>query len=146
MKLTRLVVSLSLLLELIGHEEHPDHVHYEPAFPRDPGTVAEGMPPTAAPPEFLVELRTGEPPAQLGDPTRGTLLATFGINRAFIVGVPGQTVTATAENSGTAGHLRVRDASTGAVRALWRVGVGGKVDFQNNVVVAGGTAVLTSAA
>lgn len=98
-----------------------------------------------------IQIRTGAQPTNVSDAAQGTLLGTLTFSAtAFGAGSSG-TATAnsitsdtTADNSGTAGHARFL-SSGGTAIADADCGQGsGTVNFDNNVIVAGGVIAISS--
>lgn len=98
-----------------------------------------------------IEIRTGTQPTNVDDAAGGTLLGTLGFsNPAFGAASSGvataDTITSdtSADASGTAGHARLLK-SGGAIHSDATCGQGsGDFDFDNNVIVAGGTIAVSS--
>lgn len=99
-----------------------------------------------------IAIRTGPQPTNVGDADTGILLGTlafsdpaFGNTSVSGVATANAIVSDTsADNSGTAGHFRIKD-STGAVHSDGSCGQGsGDLSFNNNVIVAGGTIAISS--
>lgn len=99
-----------------------------------------------------IEVRTGAPPANVGDADSGTLLATLTFSDPAFAAASGgsaaaDTITgAVAAASGDAGHFRVKD-SNGAV--IWQGTAGEAADtpdmtFDEKSFVAGGTVNITA--
>jgi len=98
-----------------------------------------------------IQIRTGAQPTNVGDAAQGTLLGTLGFS-ATAFGAPATgVVTAAAissdtnaDNSGTAGHARLLDSGA-AIHSDATCGQGsGDFNFDNNVIVAGGTIAVSS--
>jgi hypothetical protein len=98
-----------------------------------------------------VAIRTGTQPTNVGDADTGTLLGTLthsdpawgaasnGVKTANAI-----TSDTNADNSGTAGHARMKD-SNGNIKYDCTCGQGsGDINFDNNVIVAGGTIAISS--
>lgn len=98
-----------------------------------------------------VQIRTGSAPTNVDDPASGTLLGTLTFSSiAFATGSLGVASLhpvasdTSADASGTAEHARLL-SSGGAIRADCVCGQGsGDINFDNNVIVAGGTIAITS--
>lgn len=101
-----------------------------------------------------VAIRTGAQPTNVGDADAGTLLGTltfsataFGNSGASVQGqATANAITSdtNADNSGTAGHFRIKDGS-GNIHSDGTCGTSGTdMIFDNNVIVAGGTIAITS--
>lgn len=103
-----------------------------------------------------IEIRTGAPPTNVSDPDSGTLLGTcpFGATAFGAAGAsnPGEaranaiTSDTNADNSGTAGHFRIKKFDA-TVLMQGTCGLGsGDLSFDNNVIVAGGVIAIASGA
>lgn len=98
-----------------------------------------------------IGIRTGSQPTNVGDADTGTLLGTltmsdpaFGSASTGVATASSITSDTNADNSGTAGHARFKD-STPAIVFDCTCGMGsGDINFDNNVIVAGGTIAITS--
>ena len=98
-----------------------------------------------------IAIRTGPQPTNVGDADSGTLLGTltfsdpaFGNSATGVATADAITSDTTADNSGTAEHFRIKD-SDGNIVADGTCGMGsGDLDFDNNVIVAGGTIAISS--
>lgn len=98
-----------------------------------------------------VAIRTGAQPTNVGDADTGTLLGTLTFSDpAFGAAVLGSAVASAvtsdtnADASGTAAHFRIKDSDTNIV-ADGTCGTSGEdMNFDNNVIVAGGTIAITS--
>jgi hypothetical protein len=98
-----------------------------------------------------IAIRTGAQPTNVGDADSGTLLGTLTFSDPAFGGAASGTATASAitsdtnaDNSGTAGHFRIKD-SDGNIVADGTCGQGtGDLSFDNAVIVAGGTIAITS--
>lgn len=98
-----------------------------------------------------IAIRTGSQPTNVGDADTGTLLGTLTCSDPAFGSASTGTATAAsitsdtnADNSGTAGHFRVKD-SNGNIVFDGTCGQGsGDLSFDNNVIVAGGTIAITS--
>src|SRR5574339_454451 len=97
-------------------------------------------------------IRTGTQPTNVGDADTGTLLGTltfsdpaFGAtNSSGVATASAITSDTNADNSGTAAHARMKD-STPAIDFDCTCGQGsGDINFDNNVIVAGGTIAISS--
>jgi hypothetical protein len=96
-------------------------------------------------------VRTGAQPTNVGDADTGTLLGTLtcsdpasGAASTGVCTFNAITSDTSADNSGTAGHFRLKD-STGAIVLDGTCGLGsGDMSFDNNVIVAGGVIAVTS--
>lgn len=96
-------------------------------------------------------IRTGAQPTNVGDADTGTLLGTLTFSDPAFGASSTGTATASAiasdtnaDNSGTAGHFRVKD-SDGNIHSDGTCGQGsGDLSFDNNVIVAGGTIAISS--
>lgn len=98
-----------------------------------------------------IQIRTGAQPTNVADAAAGTLLGTLGFS-ATAFGAPATgVVTAAAissdtnaDASGTAGHARILDSGA-AIHSDATCGLGsGDFNFDNNVIVAGGTIAVSS--
>lgn len=97
-----------------------------------------------------IQIRTGPQPTNVSDAAQGTLLATLPFSPTAFASSSGGTATAntitsdtSADNSGTAGHARFLNSS-GVVVADADCGEGtGTVNFDETVIVAGGTVSAT---
>jgi hypothetical protein len=98
-----------------------------------------------------IAIRTGAQPTNVGDADSGTLLGTltfsdpaFGASSTGVATASAITSDTSADASGTAGHARIKD-STPAILMDCTCGQGsGDVNFDNNVIVAGGTIAISS--
>ena len=97
-----------------------------------------------------IEIRTGTQPTNVGDADQGTLLATltFGTpafgNASNGVATANAITSATAVDSGTAGHA-VLKTSGSTKHSDCSCGQGsGDINFDNNVIVSGGEVDITS--
>lgn len=98
-----------------------------------------------------IQFRTGAQPTNVDDAAGGTLLGTvgfatpaFGAASSGVVTADTITSDTSADNSGTAGHARLLK-SGGAIHSDATCGQGsGDFDFDNNVIVAGGTIAVSS--
>lgn len=98
-----------------------------------------------------IAIRTSTQPTNVGDADNGTLLGTltfsdpaFGSSSSGTATASSITSDTNADNSGTAGHFRIKD-SDGNIVADGTCGLGsGDLSFDNNVIVAGGTIAISS--
>lgn len=98
-----------------------------------------------------IQIRTGAQPTNVGDAAQGTLLGTLTFSAtAFGAAVAGVatanliTSDTSADASGTAGHARILNGS-GSIHSDCTCGQGsGDIDFDNAVIVAGGTIAISS--
>lgn len=98
-----------------------------------------------------IQIRTGAQPTNVSDAAQGTLLGTltFGAT-AFGSGSSGTatansiTSDSSADNSGTAGHARFLNSGGTAVADADCAQGSGTVNFDNSVIVAGGTIAISS--
>lgn len=98
-----------------------------------------------------IQIRTGAQPANVGDAAAGTLLGTltfsgtaFGSPSTGVVTAASITSDTSADNSGTAGHARLLDSGA-AIHSDATCGQGsGDFNFDNSVIVAGGTIACSS--
>lgn len=98
-----------------------------------------------------IAIRTGAQPTNVGDADTGTLLGTltfsdpaFGAAASGVATASAITSDSSADNSGTAGHFRIKD-SDGNIHSDGTCGQGsGDLNFDNNVIVAGGTIAISS--
>lgn len=98
-----------------------------------------------------IQIRTGAQPTNVSDAAQGTLLGTltfsataFGAGSSGTANANSITSDTTADNSGTAGHARFL-SSGGTAIADADCGQGsGTVNFDNNVIVAGGVIAISS--
>lgn len=98
-----------------------------------------------------IQIRTGSQPTNVGDAAQGTLLGTltfsataFGAPSTGVVTAGAITSDTNADNSGTAGHARLLDSGA-AIHSDATCGQGsGDFNFDNNVIVAGGTIAASS--
>lgn len=98
-----------------------------------------------------VAIRTGAQPTNVGDADTGTLLGTltfsdpaFGASATGTATASAITSDTNADASGTAAHFRIKD-SNAAIHSDGTCGTSGAdMNFDNNVVVAGGTIAITS--
>lgn len=95
--------------------------------------------------------RTGAQPTNVGDSDTGTLLGTttfsdpaFGSASTGVATASSITSDTNADASGTAGHFRIKD-SNAAIHSDGTCGTSGSdINFDNNVIVAGGTIAVSS--
>lgn len=98
-----------------------------------------------------IQIRTGAQPTNVGDAASGTLLGTltfsataFGAPSTGVVTAASITSDTNADASGTAGHARLLDSGT-AIHSDASCGLGsGDFNFDNNVIVIGGTIAISS--
>lgn len=98
-----------------------------------------------------IQIRTGSQPTNVGDAAQGTLLGTltfgataFGAASNGVATANAITSDTSADNSGTAGHARIL-TSGAAIHSDCTCGQGsGDIDFDNNVIVAGGVIAISS--
>jgi hypothetical protein len=98
-----------------------------------------------------IAIRTGSQPTNVGDADTGTLLGTltfsdpaFGSSSTGTATASAITSDTNADNSGTAGHFRIKDSDSN-IHSDGTCGQGtGDLSFDNNVIVAGGTIAITS--
>jgi hypothetical protein len=98
-----------------------------------------------------IQIRTGAQPTNVGDAAAGDLLGTltfggtaFGNASTGVATANAITSDTSADNSGTAGHARIL-TSAPAIHSDCTCGQGsGDIDFDNAVVVAGGTIAISS--
>ena len=98
-----------------------------------------------------IAIRTGSQPTNVGDADTGTLLGTltcsdpaFGSASTGVATASAITSDTSADNSGTAGHFRMKD-STPAIVADGTCGQGtGDLSFDNSTIVAGGVIAISS--
>lgn len=96
-------------------------------------------------------VRTGTQPANVGDSDTGTLLGTltfsdpaFGSASTGVATASAITSDTNADASGTAGHFRIKDSDAN-IHSDGTCGQGsGDMNFDNNVIVAGGTIACSS--
>ena len=99
-----------------------------------------------------IQIRTGTQPTNVGDAAGGTLLGTltfgataFGAASTGVATANSITSDTSADNSGTAGHARIL-TSGAAIHSDADCAQGsGTVNFDNSVIVAGGTIAISSA-
>lgn len=98
-----------------------------------------------------IQIRTGAQPTNVGDAASGTLLGTltfagtaFGAPSTGVVTAASITSDTNADASGTAGHARLLDSGA-AIHSDASCGLGsGDFNFDNNVIVIGGTIAISS--
>jgi len=98
-----------------------------------------------------IAIRTGAQPTNVGDADTGTLLGTltfsdpaFGAASSGVATASAITSDTSADNSGTAGHFRIKD-STPAIHSDGTCGQGsGDLSFDNSVIVSGGTIAISA--
>lgn len=98
-----------------------------------------------------IQIRSGAQPTNVADAAQGTLLGTltfsataFGNAATGVATANAITSDTNADNSGTAGHARLLDGG-GAIHSDCTCGLGsGDINFDNNVIVAGGTLAISS--
>lgn len=98
-----------------------------------------------------IQIRTGAQPTNVADAASGTLLGTltfsataFGAAATGVKTANAITSDTNADNSGTAGHARLLDSGA-AIHSDATCGQGsGDFNFDNNVIVAGGTIAVSS--
>jgi hypothetical protein len=94
------------------------------------------------PPVRIFEMRTGPAPDAYTDEDSGTLLATFS-TADFPFNPNGTTATCECLESGTAGHLKIKEnGQVVYVGIITQTGDGGDLQFDNTTCVQGGTAIL----
>lgn len=98
-----------------------------------------------------IQIRTGAQPTNVGDAASGTLLGTLGFSgTAFGVPSTGVATAAaissdtSADNSGTAGHARLLDSGAAIHSDATCAQGSGDFNFDNSVIVAGGTIACSS--
>lgn len=98
-----------------------------------------------------IAIRTGTQPTNVGDADTGTLLGTltfsdpaFGSAASGVATASAITSDTSADASGTAGHFRIKDSDSN-IHSDGTCGTSGAdMNFDNNVIVAGGTIAVTS--
>lgn len=98
-----------------------------------------------------IGIRTGSQPTNVGDADTGTLLGTltfsdpaFGNATTGVATASAITSDTNADASGTAAHARFKDSDSNIIFDC-TCGLGtGDINFDNNVIVAGGTIAITS--
>lgn len=98
-----------------------------------------------------IQIRTNAQPTNVDDAAAGSLLGTLTFNATAFGAASNGAATAnaitndsSADNSGTAAHARIL-TSGAAIRADCTCGQGsGDINFDNNVIVAGGVIAITS--
>lgn len=100
-----------------------------------------------------IQIRTGAPPTNVADADSGTLLATLtfsdpAFGNADTGTATADTITADSaiDNTGTAGHFRIKDSdgTTIAQGTVTATGNGGDITFDSISFVAGGTCSISS--
>lgn len=99
----------------------------------------------------IIAVRTGAQPTNVGDADTGTLLGTltfsdpaFGAASTGVATASAITSDTSADNSGTAGHFRVKD-SNAAIHSDGTCGQGtGDLSFDNSTIVSGGVIAISS--
>lgn len=100
-----------------------------------------------------LEIRTGAPPATPATADSGTLLATltfsdpaFGSASTGVATASSITSDTNVDNSGTAGHFRIKDSNGVVIMqgTITATSGGGDMEFNTVSFVAGGTAAVTS--
>lgn len=99
-----------------------------------------------------LQVRTGSQPTNVSDAAQGTLLGTvvfsatsFGSASTGVATANSITSDTSADNSGTAAHFRLLNGSS-AIHSDGSCGQGsGDLNFDNNVIVAGGIIAVSSA-
>lgn len=98
-----------------------------------------------------IAVRTGAQPTNVGDADSGTLLGTltcsdpaFGAASTGTATAASITSDTSADNSGTAGHVRIKDSSPAIICDADAAQGSGTFNFDNNVIVAGGTIAISS--
>lgn len=105
-------------------------------------------------PPGRLEHRTGTQPTNVSDASSGTLLGTnlfsnpaFGSASTGVATAGAISSDTNADNSGTAGYFRVYTGAGGDTAALFQGNTstsGADLNFDNNVIVAGGTIAISS--
>lgn len=98
-----------------------------------------------------IAIRTGTQPTNVGDADTGTLLGTltfsdpaFGAASAGVATASAITSDTNADASGTAAHFRIKDSDSN-IHSDGTCGTSGAdMNFDNNVIVAGGTIAISS--
>lgn len=98
-----------------------------------------------------IAIRSGGQPTNVGDVDIGTLLGTltfsdpaFGAASTGVATASAITSDTNADNSGTAGHFRIRDSDAN-IHSDGTCGQGsGDLSFDNSAIVAGGTIAISS--
>lgn len=98
-----------------------------------------------------IAVRTGTQPTNVGDADTGTLLGTltfsdpaFGASSTGTATASAITSDTNADASGTAGHFRIKDSDSN-IHSDGTCGQGsGDMNFDNNVIVIGGTIAVSS--
>lgn len=98
-----------------------------------------------------IQIRTGAQPTNVGDAAQGTLLGTltfsataFGAASTGVATANSITSDTSADASGTAGHARILDGSAAIHSDADCAQGSGVVNFDNNVIVSGGTIAISS--
>ncbi len=100
-----------------------------------------------------MEIRTTAPPTNPGDADAGVLLATltfsdpaFGAASSGVATANSITSDTNVDNSGTAGHFRVKDSNGVVIMqgTITATSGGGDIEFNTVTFVAGGTAAISS--
>lgn len=98
-----------------------------------------------------IAIRTGSAPTNVGDADSGTLLGTltfsdpaFGNSSTGVATASAITSDTNADNSGTAGHFRAKDSDANIVFDGTCGQGSGDLNFDNNVIVAGGTIAISA--
>lgn len=98
-----------------------------------------------------IAIRTGAQPTNVGDADSGTLLGTltfsdpaFGAASTGVATASAITSDTNADNSGTAGHFRIKDSNSN-IHSDGTCGTSGaELNFDNATIVAGGTIAISS--
>jgi hypothetical protein len=108
----------------------------------------------AGTPPARIEHRTGAQPTNVGDASSGTLLGTnimsnpaFGAASTGVITAGSISSDTNADASGTAGYFRIYTGAGGDTAALAQGNTstsGADLNFDNNVIVAGGTIAISS--
>lgn len=98
-----------------------------------------------------IDFRTGGQPTNVGDSDTGTLLGTatcsdpaFGAAATGVVTANAITSDTSADASGTCQHVRIKDSSPAILCDADAAQGSGTFNFDNNVIVAGGTIAISS--
>lgn len=98
-----------------------------------------------------IAIRTGAQPTNVGDADSGTLLGTLTFSDPAFGSASSGTATASAitsdssaDNSGTAAHFRIKDSDANIVADGTCGTSGADLNFDNNVIVAGGVIAISS--
>lgn len=96
-------------------------------------------------------IRTGAQPTNVADADSGTLLGTltfsataFGNASAGVATASSITSDTSADNSGTAGHARIKDFADAVIADADAAQGSGTFNFDNTTIVAGGTIAVSS--